>query len=158
MVPFEALAKKGGLVPCQIEVPSHTIIPVARECPVSLIFNQPQYKRRRQELRQQPSSSEARLWWYLQKRRFLGFKFRRQQGIGPYVVDFYCPKLGFVIEVDGDSHFEPASQIYDKFRQDWVEEYGIRMIRFANDEVLEDTFGVLSKLKTFISEPPHTPP
>lgn len=131
---------------------------VAKEFPVSLIFNQPQYKKRRQELRQQPSSAEARLWWYLQNRRFYGFKFRRQQGIGQYVVDFYCPKLRLAIEVDGDSHFEPDNIVNDKHRQQWIEDLGIRVVRFTNNEVLEDTFGVLSSLKMFISKPPYTPP
>jgi len=125
---------------------------------MSLIYNQPQYKKRRQELRHRSSSAEARLWWYLQNRRFYGFKFRRQQGIGHYVVDFYCPKLRLVIEVDGDSHFEPDNIVKDKQRQQWIEGLGIRVVRFTNDEVLEDTYGVLLNLKKVLIEPPHTPP
>ena len=74
------------------------------------------------------------------------------------MVDFYCPKLRLVIEVDGDSHFEPDNIVKDKQRQQWIEGLGIRVVRFTNDEVLEDTYGVLLNLKKVLIEPPHTPP
>lgn len=77
------------------------------------------------------------LWDQLKNKQLNGLKFRRQQGIGPYIVDFYCPKLKLAIELDGDSHFENGAEDYDLRRQNYIEKRGIRFMRFTNNEVYE---------------------
>jgi very-short-patch-repair endonuclease len=67
------------------------------------IFNRPQYRNRRSEPRKNSTEPENRFWQAV--RGQLGVKFRRQQGIGHYIVDFYCPEWTLVVELDGDSHF-----------------------------------------------------
>jgi very-short-patch-repair endonuclease len=68
------------------------------------LFNDPDQKSFRKELRNEPTRAEYLLWQAL-KGSALGYKFRRQHGIGKYVVDFYCPSKRLVVEVDGDTHF-----------------------------------------------------
>lgn len=117
------------------------------------VSNWHQYKTLRQKLRREPSPAENRLWWYLQHRRFLGYKFRRQQGLGRYVVDFYCPELNLAIELDGDSHFDDTRRAYDQQRQQWLERIGVRVVRFRNDEVLQAVDVVLDRLRSAITTP-----
>ena len=92
--------------------------------------------------------AEQILWDQLKGRQFEGLKFRRQHGIGRYVVDFYCPALRLVIELDGGSHFEEGAKEYDELRQSEIEQLGIEFIRFRNDWVysnLEEVMGLLKK-------------
>ncbi len=64
-----------------------------------------------------------------------GERFLRQYSVDQYVLDFYCPRLKLAIEVDGDSHFVAGSQFYDKERQKHIENYGVRFIRFTNNDI-----------------------
>ncbi|MGH8474006.1 MAG: endonuclease domain-containing protein, partial [Gammaproteobacteria bacterium] len=70
-------------------------------------------------------------------RQLMDYRFRRQYGVGPYVLDFYCPELKLAIEVDGDNHFEAGAGEYDRERQRYIESLGIRVLRFTNREVFE---------------------
>ena len=110
------------------------------------LFNSRCLKNIRQRLRNDCSESEHRLWFRLKSRQLNGYKFRRQQGIGPYVVDFYCPTLHLVIEIDGDSHFDEISQIQDQRRDQYLENINIRVLRFTNLEIKENIEGVLQKI------------
>ena len=110
------------------------------------LFNSRCLKNIRQRLRNDCSESEHRLWFRLKSRQLNGYKFRRQQGIGPYVVDFYCPTLHLVIEIDGDSHFDEISQIHDQRRDQYLENINIRVLRFTNLEIKENIEGVLQKI------------
>ena len=65
-------------------------------------------------------------------------RFRRQQPIGPYIVDFFCPARRLVIELDGGQHGEDATVAYDAKRTAWLEARGYRVLRFANGEFLKD--------------------
>ncbi|TLY25727.1 MAG: DUF559 domain-containing protein, partial [Nitrospirae bacterium] len=71
----------------------------------------------KRRLRSEMTHAEMRLWARIRAKQFQGLKFRRQHGIGPYIVDFYCPEKSLVIEVDGDTHAEP-SQIFKDERRD----------------------------------------
>ncbi|MFH0952571.1 MAG: endonuclease domain-containing protein [Patescibacteria group bacterium] len=125
---------------------------------MSLLFNQKLYKDRRKWLRNNRPKPEIILWQYLRKRNLLGYKFRRQHGIGPFIVDFYCPKLRLAIEVDGDSHFVSAAAIIkDKKRQRWIEQRGIRVIRFRNDKIMYDIASVLERLQLLVESTTTTP-
>lgn len=79
--------------------------------------------------------SEIILWSYLKRKQLNGYKFRRQYSIGNYVVDFYCPKLKLVIEIDGDSHFTLDAIKYDNTRTNFIKSVGIRIIRFTNLDI-----------------------
>jgi very-short-patch-repair endonuclease len=115
-------------------------------------INLHKYKQRRQELRNNSTKAEQLLWKHLKDSRFLNLKFRRQQGIGRYIVDFYCPDCKLAIEIDGDSHFEENSQEYDNIRTEFLNAEGIKVIRFTNTDVYKNINGVLEQLKSVIKK------
>ena len=100
----------------------------------------------RQNLKRQMTKPEKRLWNYLRSRRLSGVKFRRQYSVGRYVVDFYCPSARLAIELDGDSHYVDDAPAYDKARQEFIEDNGIKVIRFTNQDVMKNIEGVLQKI------------
>lgn len=110
------------------------------------IYNRAKDKEKRQHLRNHAPVPEQRLWLHLRNRQLLGFKFRRQYGVGPYVLDFYCPELRLGIEVDGDSHYQPGAPEYDQDRQRRIEALGIELLRVTNRDVIENLDGVLTRL------------
>ena len=98
----------------------------------------------RKSLRQNMTPSEAALWLSLRGRGTGGYKFRRQQGIGPYVLDFYCPELKLCVELDGSSHDYRFD--YDEQRTRFLDEQGIRVIRFQNEQVWSGLEGVVAEI------------
>ena len=91
-------------------------------------------------LRSNMTDAERRLWYLLRAHRFSGYKFKRQIPIGRYIVDFVCLAERLVIEVDGGQH---AGSESDLRRDQWLEDQGFRVLRFWNNEVLNNTDGVL---------------
>ena len=85
------------------------------------------------------NQSEQRVWSIVKAKRLAGLKFRRQHVIGNYIADFVCLPARLVIEVDGDTHGSDAAQLRDAKRTEEVERAGYRVIRFWNDDVLNDT-------------------
>ena len=114
-------------------------------------YNDSSLKEIRQYLRNNPTLTEELLWKHL-KNKELGYKFQRQYGIDGYVVDFYCPELRLAIEIDGGYHFTPDVIEYDQQRQDYIEAYDIRFLRFTNEEIYEDINKVLSVILKSIEE------
>jgi very-short-patch-repair endonuclease len=99
-------------------------------------------RERARELRANATSPERILWGMLRDRRFAGVKFRRQHPIGPYVVDFYCPSHGLVVELDGMSHDDRG--ISDHERQQYLENVArVRVFRVSNDDILGDRESVI---------------
>ena len=96
------------------------------------------------ELRTPETRTEAMVWAALRNRQLGGFKFRRQHAVGRYVLDFYCPAAKLAIELDGPIHDSQIEQ--DEFRTKYLEAYGYRVIRFRNDEVINDLSSVLSRI------------
>lgn len=90
--------------------------------------------KRAKRLRVEQTEAEARLWRHLRARRFDSFKFKRQQPLGRFIVDFVCFAQKLIIEVDGSQHL--ADMEYDQSRSVWLESQGFRVLRFWNDEVL----------------------
>jgi len=90
------------------------------------------------------------LWQFVRAHRFGGLKFRRQHAIGPYIVDFYCASLRLVVEVDGPIHANQAHE--DENRQRYLEHLGLEVLRFSNDEVLNDPASVLDRLKAAVQK------
>ncbi len=101
--------------------------------------------RRAKALRRQPTNAEQRLWAALRARQFANAKFRRQAPVGPYIVDFICTSAHLAIEVDGGQHASATE--YDSERARYLEEQGFRVIRFWNNEVLENLDGVLARIQ-----------
>lgn len=89
---------------------------------------------------------EVRLRVRLKQRGVFGYKFRRQHGIGPYIVDFYCPNLRLAIELDGGHHFEPKQRAYDRERQRYIESLGVKVVRYTNADIDSDIDAVLEDL------------
>jgi very-short-patch-repair endonuclease len=105
----------------------------------------------RKQLRNNPTLAEARLWYFLRGGK-VGAKFRRQYGVGDYVLDFYSPELRLAIEVDGDSHFSVEGQEHDSVRAEFLETRGIQVIRFTNREVLEVCDEVVEVIREMVME------
>ena len=88
--------------------------------------------------------AEATLWRALKGRSVGGLKFRRQQGIGPFILDFYCPEYRLAIEVDGTSHdYKPD---YDEERTAYLRGQGVTVLRFSNQQVFSCLDGVLTEI------------
>ena len=103
------------------------------------------------ELRNQMTLSERQLWSELEKNKLLGVKFRRQHPIGIYIVDFYAHKFKLIIELDGKYHQNKKQQILDNERTAFLEFNGLKVIRFKNDEILENLATVIQRIKNEIS-------
>ena len=116
------------------------------------IYNLQHKKESRQDLRNHSTSAEATLWKQLKGRQLNGKKFRRQHGIGPYIVDFFCPECRLVVELDGKPHLNEYGAEYDERRTGYLKECGVTVIRFENKMVFKELEFVLStiveKLKT----------
>ncbi|TAL38511.1 MAG: endonuclease domain-containing protein [Spirochaetes bacterium] len=107
-------------------------------------------------LRSNQTEAEKLLWKRLRGKQVRGFKFRRQQQIGNYIVDFMCSPLNLVIELDGSQHIESCT---DGVREHWLNEQGYHVLRFYNTDVLKNLEGVLTIIDTHcMSHPPLTPP
>ena len=108
-------------------------------------------------LRQNQTSAERLLWVQQRAKRFGNVRFRRQHQVGPFIVDFYCHAAKVAIEIDGDSHDLPID--YDERRTEWLNRYGIEVIRFTNRDIRENLEGVVRaiELKVASANPSPTP-
>ena len=84
------------------------------------------------------TDAERALWRILRSRQLSGHKFRRQQPLGPFIVDFVCLAARIVVEIDGGQHNEEEDIAYDQRRSQWLEKAGFRVMRFWNHEVLNE--------------------
>ncbi|ESS70643.1 hypothetical protein MGMO_120c00300 [Methyloglobulus morosus KoM1] len=99
-------------------------------------------------LRKNQTDVELLLWQQLRNRQLCGYKFRRQFPIAPYIADFACLELKLIIELDGGQHADQIS--YDNQRRLFLEQRGFKVIRFWNNDVIENTAGVLEAIRLFI--------
>lgn len=111
------------------------------------IYNRSETNALRRRLRNEATRAELMLWEHLQGKKLKGLKFRRQYGVGPYVVDFYCPKFKLAIELDGDTHYEDDAQENDRERENYIKTYDVHFLRFTNNEVYGNLDGVLEKIR-----------
>jgi len=108
---------------------------------------------RAKQMRKNPTSAERKLWQdYF---RQFPLKVWRQKPIDNFIVDFYCAKLKLVIEIDGNIHFTEQGIKYDENRTQILESYGLQVVRFTNDEVMNCFDGVCQCISGFI--PPKSP-
>jgi very-short-patch-repair endonuclease len=103
------------------------------------------------QLRKNPTEAERVLWRHLRLRQLEGWKFRRQQPIGRYIVDFVCFENRLAIELDGGQHSEQVT--YDAERSAWLRGQGFRVLRFWNHEVLQDIEAVKSVIQEAVTPP-----
>ncbi|HXK32560.1 MAG TPA: endonuclease domain-containing protein [Dehalococcoidia bacterium] len=119
-------------------------------------------KQAARDLRRRATPAEALLWQALRNRQLDGRKFRRQQVIGPFVVDFYCAEERLVVEVDGAIHDEPSQAALDAARQQVLEDLEMRFVRLPNDLVVRDLPTALARIcaafRTRAVTQPQPPP
>lgn len=103
-------------------------------------------------MRNKPTEAEKNLWRYLKALRREGFIFRRQHPIDFFNADFYCHKVKLVIEVDGEIHDEVHVQEYDDSRSGELERFGIKVIRFKNEEIINNQGHVIAEIQKVVKE------
>jgi len=96
--------------------------------------------------------AEIILWSRLRERKISGYKFRRQQPILDYIVDFYCPELKLIIEADGEIHSLNENSEYDRKRDNILKINGYRIIRFTNLEIVTELDSTINKIILYINE------
>ena len=101
--------------------------------------------RRAREFRREQTAAEERMWWLLRGRELAGLKFRRQHVVGGYIADFVCIGARLVIEIDGATHGEEEAE-RDAKRTKEFEKAGYSVIRFWNDDVLNDRDGGVAEM------------
>jgi very-short-patch-repair endonuclease len=107
-------------------------------------------------LRKNQTDAEKLLWSIPRNRQLLGLKFRRQQPVGSYILDFYCHDYKLCIELDGGQHYTNEGQQRDEGRDAFLKAQGIRTLRFSNTDVLESLEAVLLRIVETVSS--LTPP
>jgi very-short-patch-repair endonuclease len=111
----------------------------------------PELFRLAERLRKNATTAEKTLWKYLKQFRSEGFVFRRQHPLDFFIADFYCDKIKLVIEVDGDIHLSEKNIEYDDNRTGELERFGLKVIRFKNEEIMNDPERVISEIKIIIT-------
>ena len=105
------------------------------------------------ELRKGLTKSEACLWKYaLKAKQLKGYQFRRQRPILQYIADFFCKELMLIIELDGITHDDEVALVKDNRREERLAKAGFKIVRFTDEEVLNNMDGVLSELERIIGE------
>lgn len=101
-------------------------------------------------LRKNSTISENKLWNLLRNRQFHNLKFKRQYPISKYIVDFVCIEKSLIIELDGGQHNEDKNILIDNERTKVLEDLGFTVIRFWNNDILENIEGVMAKIEEYI--------
>ena len=110
------------------------------------ILNREDEKIRRRDLRRSIPEAEVMLWSRLKCHQLLGCKYRRQYNVGPFVLDFFSAEIKLGIELDGERHFHSGVREYDRKRQQFIESFGIKVIRILNTEIFQNLDGVLEMI------------
>ena len=106
-------------------------------------------RRKAKQLRKNSTDAERNLWAHIRNRQLEGWKFRRQLPIGRFIVDFECAELRLEVEIDGGQHAEQV--LYDLGRTRFLQSKGYQVVRYWNNEVLENIEGVLQALTLTLS-------
>src|SRR5262249_40818778 len=121
--------------------------------PRANVLRRREFKRKfARNMRNSPTRAERKLWSLLRNKQIIALRFRRQQPIGPYIVDFFCPTAKVIVELDGEQHGIDANMEHDELRSRNLSDRGYRVLRFSNAQLLnhpEDVLeGILMALKT----------
>jgi len=103
-------------------------------------------KQHSRQLRENMTGAERHLWAKIRMKQLKGYQFYRQKPIGDYIVDFFCPRAKLVIEVDGSQHFSDEMTEYDRIRNEYLSNLGLRVLRFTNTDVLTHIEGVVESI------------
>ena len=120
---------------------------------VQVTKGNPDFARR---LRRNQTDAERLLWFRLRDRRLAGLKFKRQVPIDRYVVDFLCAEGKLIVEIDGGQHDQHRKR--DDIRTAALEAMGYLVVRFWNNDVMQNTEGVLQDILSTVSQPRSEPP
>jgi very-short-patch-repair endonuclease len=101
------------------------------------------------DLRTTMTTAENKLWEHLKGKQILGLRFRRQHPIGQFIVDFYCHKSQLIVEVDGEIHNNTFNREYDNQRSYELNNLGLTVIRFTNDQVIKQIDNVIQKITEY---------
>ena len=112
----------------------------------------PQLKPGARRLRNNLTDAERRLWSRLRVKQILGIQFYRQRPIGNYIVDFHAPTARLVIEVDGAQHLDTVQARYDRRRSQYLEQLGLKVLRFDDRQVLLELDSVVQVISCAVSE------
>lgn len=123
----------------------------------TFLYNNKILRDRRRDLRNNQTLAELALWSKLKNSQLNGLKFVRQYSVGPYILDFYCPKLRLAIELDGSVHSDNEAKLYDKDRDKYLKSVDIHTIRFWNNEVLKNIGNVFNLLNKQINTRSSSP-
>jgi very-short-patch-repair endonuclease len=123
-----------------------------------MLFYKEKLKKPSRQLRKAMTDTERFLWSKLKMKQLNGYQFYRQKPIDNYIVDFYCPALNLVIEVDGGQHFYDDGLEHDKERDTYINSLGLKVLRFTNIEVLKNMQGVIDSIIENMNEIPLVPP
>ena len=118
---------------------------------MSFVKNDPALKERRRELRRNQTDAERLFWAKVRNKQFFALRFFRQYSFGPYILDFYCPQKKLAVELDGGQHNLPEGREYDAARTAYLNDHGVDVVRFWNNEVLVEMDAVLACLELKIA-------
>ncbi|MBI2552515.1 endonuclease domain-containing protein [Candidatus Uhrbacteria bacterium] len=110
------------------------------------------------DLRKNSTFAERLLWRHLKSKQVQGLKFRRQEPIGRYIVDFVCFAKKVVIELDGGQHGQEKLRAADKSRDEWLKDQGFTVLRFWNDEIMQNMEGVGEEIMRYCLAAPSPNP
>lgn len=114
------------------------------------IYYNPKLKELDRRLRNNSTKAETKIWNFLKGKRLMGYDFHRQKPIDNYIVDFFCNRLMLAIEVDGYTHSFEETFERDKFKAERLNELGITVLRFSDEDVMNNIEGVLMGIEDFI--------
>ncbi len=114
------------------------------------IYYNPKLKKLARKLRNNMSLPEALLWNQLKRKKLRGYDFHRQKPIDNYIVDFFCPKLKLIVEVDGKVHIDKGED--DFTRQSRLESLGLKVLRFKASDIMKNLNDVIEAIEDYIEE------
>jgi very-short-patch-repair endonuclease len=113
----------------------------------------PEIEEAARKLRKNLTPAESRLWEFLRNKQLEGLRFRCQHPVGRFILDFYCPSCKLVVEIDGEVH--QFQEDYDEARTEKLNQYGYKVLRFTNEQVMNHLSEVLAEIKyAALSSPP----
>lgn len=98
------------------------------------------------KLRKNMTNAERLLWSEVRRKQLKGYQFYRQKTLGDYIVDFYCPEVNLIIEVDGGQHYSNEGKQKDRLRDDYMASLGLKVLRFSDIEVSRNLKEVVEKI------------
>jgi very-short-patch-repair endonuclease len=119
---------------------------------MNYLYNNPNKKNFRRGLRSNSTDAERKIWSILRNKQINGLKFYRQYGVGKYILDFYCPSIRLGIEIDGGQHNEEKNISCDNERTLYLKQNNIKVLRFWNNEILNNIEGVWEKIMDEITK------